>query len=87
MSRHHHKLHDRGMGNDSRFAYYTTLMKTVVGMRMNCERKCSEHSQANSQPQSKQLPEYLKHAPFHLLLCLGPHRVICQGQEPQNQLE
>jgi hypothetical protein len=49
--RHHRKMHDRGVGNDGHFAYDTTLMKTVVGMRMNSERKCTERRQANSQRQ------------------------------------
>jgi hypothetical protein len=79
MFRHHCKVQDRGMGNDGRFADYTILMKTAVGMTMSSERKCTERSQANNQPQGNQPTKYLKHAQFHRLLCLGPHPVICQG--------
>lgn len=77
-------MHDRGMGNDGCFAYLTTRMKTVVGMRMSSERKRTERSQANNQPEGNQRTEYLKDSAFHRLLCLGPRRVICQGPQEQN---
>jgi hypothetical protein len=77
-------MQDRGMGNDGRFAGYTILMKTVIGMPMSSERKRTERSQAHNKPQGNQPPKYLKHAPHHRLLCFGPHRVICQGAQEQN---
>jgi hypothetical protein len=81
---HHRTMQDRGMGNDGRFAGYTILMKTVVRMLMSSQRKCSERSKAHNKPQGNQPTKYLRHAPFHRLLCLGPHRVICQGSQEQN---
>jgi hypothetical protein len=59
-------------------------MKTVVSMRMSGERKRTERSQANNQPEGNQGTVYLKQAAFHRLLCLGPRRVICQGPQEKN---
>jgi hypothetical protein len=84
MFRHHRKVQDRGLGNGGCLADYTILMKTIVGMAMNSERKYTERSQANNQRQGNQPTKYLKHAPFHGLLCLLPHPVICQGSQEQN---
>jgi hypothetical protein len=84
MFKHHRKMQDGGMGNDGRFADYTILMKTAVGMPMSSERKYTERTQANHQRQGNQPTKYLRQAPFHRLLCLGPHPVICQGPQEQN---